>query len=355
MLIRKHNATIMVLVCVVLVLVWYGNRTSAEEKAVRNPETCKGCHEMQPAYYTWKSTAHSAVNCLNCHQKIDLSGMRYRHWVGFISPVKLKKPLANGVCQQCHTENRLVTPPGDLVIPHMYHVEKGVDCVDCHNNVVHANAVEKVLQPGVVSAAAFSSADSQRLTARGNRVTMSKCFGCHNGVKATKACAACHTVERMAAWHQAPDFAWRHGSKAAVDLVACDRCHGEDLVASASFKPVNGSREAVLTFARSNRFCQDCHRKRPVTHGPLFTIDHAAAAAVDKTGCYVCHDAKQPAAAGAVTQPATGVYCYKCHETKHPANWTAAHGASAVGSAKAKCLVCHDELTSCTACHRQVR
>ncbi len=347
------SATVFVVVCTIAILAYWGYYTSQDKKAVQNPETCKGCHEMQPAYYTWKATAHAVVNCADCHKNIDLYMMRYRHDAGFAQPVKVKKMMTNDICNSCHSTNRLITPPGDVIIPHDFHMKKGIDCMDCHDNVAHANSVKNMIEPKVVEPKDFGAEEAARLVAKGNRIPMAKCMVCHNGVMATKECAPCHSVLRLPETHNAADFTYNHGGLVFSNVGSCYKCHNEELVAPKGFSVNNNSRATITTYTRNNMFCQNCHSERPKTHTAMYSVDHAQDAKVSKIGCYICHDIKQPQEFGKIGQPSTDVYCAKCHYTKHPYNWEATHKTSVTPTSKAKCLICHDEATSCITCHQQ--
>lgn len=352
------SATLLVVVCVVAILALWGNQSSQDKKAALDSESCKGCHEMQPAYWTWKETAHSTVQCSTCHKDLDIKKMRDRHEAGFVQPVTVNKRMMNDVCLQCHSSNRMITPPGDVIVPHDYHMQKGVYCVDCHNSVVHEDSVMKLLDPKVVAAKDFGKTEAVRLKYHGNRVTMAKCMVCHNGSMATKECAPCHSVLRLPENHKAQDWGYNHGGATFADLNSCVKCHSEDLVLPTGYKIKDNSRATITVFARNNLFCQNCHSRRPITHTTVFVADHPQRAQTYREGCYVCHDAAvpdQPSGYGKLGQPSTNVYCANCHTTKHPVNFVNTHKSLVAATGKAKCLTCHDELNSCIACHQKTK
>ncbi|HEX3031278.1 MAG TPA: cytochrome c3 family protein [Bacillota bacterium] len=347
------SAPLWVLIFTVAFLCYYFTKAGEYKADAANSESCVGCHEMQPAYYTWKATAHSSFKCDKCHKNIDMKIMRQRHESGFVYPVKMKTRMSNEVCNQCHSSKRDISPPGDLIIPHQFHMDKGIYCIDCHSAVVHADSLERYLEPKVVEAAKFTEADARKLTSQGNRVIMAKCMDCHNGKMATKECAPCHKVLRLPANHQAQDWGYNHGGATFADLNSCVRCHSEEYIPPKGFQIKDASTATISTFARNNKFCQDCHSQRPATHGPLFTATHPADAKAFRQGCYVCHDTKKPADSGKIGQASTEIHCYNCHTTKHPANFRETHKAQVAAVGKERCLTCHDEVTSCIACHQK--
>ncbi|MCK4777158.1 MAG: NapC/NirT family cytochrome c, partial [Actinomycetia bacterium] len=118
-----------------------------------NPAFCGSCHELQVAYDTWKSSTHRNVHCVDCHSEPGLfnkvKGKFERFYYGYAhltdiysKPIKIKVPISNEACETCHTRNRVVSPGGDLVVPHEHHIaEVGLRCSDCHSNL-HISAEE---------------------------------------------------------------------------------------------------------------------------------------------------------------------------------------------------------------------
>ncbi|AVX21348.1 MAG: cytochrome c3 family protein [Bacillota bacterium] len=131
---------------------------------------CGSCHEMQPQINSWRLSTHGRIGCLKCHPNVPMTELAYKHWRGFYNqPIKKKTIVPNAVCLDCHSRQRDISPPGGLVVPHEYHTQKGVDCVDCHAGLVHSTR-----QPG------------------SPRIKMPVCLKCHNGSKATNQCKDCH-------------------------------------------------------------------------------------------------------------------------------------------------------------------
>ncbi|WP_418791256.1 cytochrome c3 family protein [Phosphitispora sp. TUW77] len=159
---------------------------------------CISCHEMKPYYSTWLVTSHNQFGCLQCHQDITPATFIYKHWRNAIStPIEKRDIVLNEVCESCHTSTRNCSPPGDIIFPHELHVIKQIDCVDCHNNVVHLNVSEHVKNNYVdkqkeFTPAAFTDTQAKELIKKDNQILMPVCMRCHNGDMATDACNACH-------------------------------------------------------------------------------------------------------------------------------------------------------------------
>lgn len=146
------------------------------------PSFCSNCHVMDQHVSSWEKSTHNRSGCVFCHVKpgfwnlalnqIVVSKNIYLNVFGKAQMPKEIRSATNENCLQgkCHTTNRNVSTSGDLLIPHKDHVEmRGLQCKDCHFNVVH--------------------------TARGGtpRPPMGVCAMCHNGTIAPDACTTCHT------------------------------------------------------------------------------------------------------------------------------------------------------------------
>lgn len=193
---RITNILKMGLIIGTFFLLTYGYASLYLQTKIAKPEFCGTCHNMQPYINSWQATTHSQVSCSSCHPQINLLNYIYKYRLENSNPVMNKVFVSDQTCQQCHNPNRLVTPPGNLKIPHNYHSDKSIDCVDCHNNVSHANTYEKM--------ASRTGLDGQTIWKQvkrdldfGNRVPMQRCLDCHNGTMATRECTACHDKEEV--------------------------------------------------------------------------------------------------------------------------------------------------------------
>ena len=226
---------------------------------------CASCHAMEHYYKTWESSTHGNYRCVDCHVEPGFANLMkhyarstreiFTNLVGesghsnnFVQPT-------NALCLSCHTEYRSVSASGDLIIPHEQHVKmRKLECVDCHRYLVH-----------------FTNPEGK------NTPSMTICYKCHDGKKATKECKACHTKKAFPESHKAANWDEVHGAQAAVSGKTCAQCH-----------------------AWTPRYCEDCHQKRPASHGGIaWRTMHKDQALQRAGGCYVCHGK---------------AYCKNCHD-----------------------------------------
>lgn len=129
------------------------------------PEFCASCHEIQPAYYDWKTSSHVVnekgfvADCMDCHlpaphdtfdffyaktmhgakdvilhfwgEPYDRQAMREQAWA----------TIDNDQCMKCH-RNLLYMPDkrgGMLAHRSVVYARPGYEkrCTDCHRNLVH--------------------------------------------------------------------------------------------------------------------------------------------------------------------------------------------------------------------------
>jgi len=186
------------------------------------------------------------------------------------------------------------------------------------------------------------------------------CLACHDGVQATKRCAACHRADSSgklvtrsrddrtmpqlvprgtSSWGVEHDLAFveDHGAVAKATPRLCESCHDD-------------------------MFCQDCHAG-PVRPMRIHSGDYITLHAMDAVGrtqdCQACHRVQS--------------FCLACHDRLgfgersqgsfgvgsplhfHPDGWTGSPAAPQGHSHAAQrnitaCASCHDE-DSCLACH----
>ncbi len=218
--------------------------------------------------------------------------MTYKHLAGQyrtfnVNPVR---------CKHCHTEARIITPSGDLLIPHRLHLEQNIACGNCHPGAGHLS--------GEVAAAKGTVA------AKYPTQVMALCLKCHYRNKGKLNCSACHFRPSVTLAHRQPDWGNTHGWSAFKELSECNACHGYTL-----FLDEKRSDTAAQTLAspadycRDNVFCADCHQKRPPSHGKSFAHDHAAWVTDSEDDCLVCHKWNFPLP----LEPGPRLYCQKCH------------------------------------------
>jgi nitrate/TMAO reductase-like tetraheme cytochrome c subunit len=341
--------------------------TASAMELTSSSQFCQSCHEMRPEYVTWKASAHSQIRCVDCHiepgtakfieYKVKFATELYKHFTGQVyAPIVSDEPIKDIVCERCHTSNRVATPSGDLKIPHRAHKDNKIPCVRCHNAVAHANIADK----------AFTSDGNWdkwiepigRAYMRKDFLTfsMEDCLSCHKeeGVgPEAKNCTACHAKLIKPESHNQPMFTQQHGVMAMTDIKQCDKCHSKTMSSVEPKVPVDNP---VVTYARKNTFCAECHSKMktpPPSHTTTWKLSHVLQAMEDRPGCLVCHDEGKPTRGSTATK----TYCYKCHITnmhynvivlgKHPKG---PQVNASTQPTKDPCFSCHSG-AKCLTCH----
>ena len=203
---------------------------------------CLHCHAKQRYRELWKaSKVHPRVSCADCHGEPD-------QYINFSFSANQERTTAN--CLRCHQEfnepekiekitfrfNRL-----RIKIPHNIHIEMGIMCTECHNNIRHEKSIYGTYRPH-----------------------METCFECHR--KEDSFCLSCHPKGTL----KLPLS--RHASQA-----MCGKCHGgfgEERIAIFGVKflhqpHIDGEVE-----------CDMCHANAQ-KHGMI---------TVTKEGCENCHE-----------------------------------------------------------------
>ncbi|GAW91449.1 cytochrome c3 family protein [Calderihabitans maritimus] len=347
---KRRRRITLVLVYLCIAVLGYG--LGSYLKYDRNPETCASCHIMKPQVMAWQLTAHSTVPCRQCHQDISLLTYKFRHRTGrYRLPVQVDGFMSDEICLQCHNPKRIVTPPGDLLIPHTLHMTKGIDCIDCHRNVVHAN-VNQLIMKQKLNPGDINLEQVKQLTSYGNRIPMDKCMECHNGAKAPRECNVCHSDKQIPDNHRLAQWSTQHGKEAFKNIGECNDCHEYDVSRKANFKPTGDPLTDVRIVARGNAFCANCHLQRPETHRKPYSVYHPQRARQFAQGCLACHNREK--GEEVAVKPTTDIYCSQCHFQVHEENWVLQHRVKVKEEGDQKCYQCHDA-SSCGSCHRQAR
>ncbi len=177
--------------------VFFNSNAFSDENYRKDIGFCVNCHEMKPNYFTWKVTSHNQFGCIKCHQDLNPTTFVYKHWKGVVpNPIESREIIPDGVCRNCHTQKRTITPPDDIIFPHQLHVMKQIDCVDCHSNVTHLNIADHIKKNENFSSAAFNESKATQLIKKKNQIPMPVCMRCHNGQMATDKCNACHKKDK---------------------------------------------------------------------------------------------------------------------------------------------------------------
>lgn len=280
---------------------------------VLSDKECFTCHEMNPEIATWKVSSHSKIPCTACHN-VNIADYQTNVKLNQ-KPITMVDIIPDSVCEQCHSFNRLVTPGGDLKIPHEKHKAAEVACVKCHAGVVHA----KISERGITTEGKLSDYNSWNENAAKQvavsfytKPDMWTCINCHKAASVTTRCGICHSQIPALPTHENPTWISEHGKFAENNIGECTKCHvtpGKPMFVT----PSTGNMAA--DFARAQQFCYTCHNKRPEMHVNSWTSIHPQSAL--KKGlknCLACHDVNQPK----VTKKVTGTYCNQCHWLPSP-------------------------------------
>ena len=336
---------------------------------------CKDCHA---AAYTSNDSADTVIakpseTCDNCH---DVSHADPKHVTAGTD--------ANGQCTFCHIGANagvggkvaaMVIPKPNLRFPHKKHLDRNVQCGQCHGRV-----------------------EELELATRDNLPRMVGCDTCHQKSGAAQGdaksdCDTCHLTDpngKLAvqfgsgmlippAWlHNAghtADWIERHKSVAADDSSFCGSCHTntyctdchDGKVRSRKVHPndwlsmhpeaARQDNPRCTSCHAEQTFCADCHRRVGVardsasgarsegrrfhpeasiwTNGPRSAQHHSWEAERNLNACVSCHTERD---------------CATCHATKgvsggqgvnpHPVGFSAGCGAALQRNPR-PCLVCH--------------
>ncbi|RXJ01677.1 cytochrome C [Anaerobacillus alkaliphilus] len=354
--------------------------------AVTSTQTfCNSCHEMAPENVTHLSTSHSEVKCTKCHiepglpQTIKGKVMAlkevYRHVTRTQpNPIAVTHTVNDVVCLRCHSENRDVTPNGDLIVAHQKHIHKEIACVTCHSGVAHAKTVERGLNTHDLYDYWVMDNAKALVTSKYINPNMGTCIDCHEkynqglepwrdknyaltippnkldetyetvpsnvvlrevssqitDVEVSMECATCHSDIDTPKDHNYINWNNNHGKTALTELNKCVTCHEEDKwvrrVQPQTMEELLKENGPHLDFyvpdifvvkseSRKLVFCYTCHSERPEGHktSDEWLTGHAKFAETEeqKRECFVCHDTEKEEK---LTAP-TDVYCEYCHRT----------------------------------------
>jgi nitrate/TMAO reductase-like tetraheme cytochrome c subunit len=261
---------------------------------------CSSCKEMRVAYNSWERSAHSSVECVECHVPPGRgAALKWRAketrniWASYLNMQLADEGESrpeNANCIKCHPLEGLMGVAGVVRMPHARHInQNNLMCIDCHDNTSHAG-------PGESS-----------------EVSMRPCTMCHEQTGDPARCSFCHYADPGAKSHPV-DFITAHGKLAQADEADCLRCHHD-----------------------KEQFCDSCHAKPPQGHYTGdWRNDHGQQAEKDVDLCLGCHSYEE--------------LCKQCHQVSHPADWTETHPAAAA-KGQESCMVCHPR-QMCVDCHR---
>ncbi|MDT3703247.1 MAG: NapC/NirT family cytochrome c [Thermincola sp.] len=225
---------------------------------------CNSCHIMNPSYNAWASSGHKDIHCYNCHLeegkinylKAKVNGLKevYLTVTNSVTTTGTDEK-AWDKCQKCHA--KVLEPAqkvGSLEFEHAKHLNQGMNCKQCHGNLVHGEE---------------------------NKDFKQFCIGCHqsNAISPSS--------------HSKPEFKATHGQAFLKNNDSCAICHNAGQAQQA--KP------DVPSKAPS---CQACHGVA-LPHPQGYIAQHKTDASKGTAQCMTCHN-------GAAGRQAPA--CSKCHK-----------------------------------------
>jgi nitrate/TMAO reductase-like tetraheme cytochrome c subunit len=283
--------------------------------ATSSPRFCASCKSHVPYVDEYEQSAHSGVNCEQCHTKPGPFFFLTSKLEALQQPIAqitgdYEKPILgfvlNQSCRRCHTNDDLFKPvtSGGIRVDHEHLIEAGFLCQRCHSTVAHGEAVPE-----------------------GSRTypVMDQCLICHNnefkaddGAVAVSRCDLCHTKRdygAVPASHEEQGWPTRHGAVGV--LSTCSACHIE--------------KDA----------CSKCHSGILMPHPAAWMRAHGTSVeAKGRKSCGQCHDNEE--------------FCTTCHKVAmpHPKDFVSSHPKQAEELGTPTCFNCH-VLDNCQACHEQ--
>lgn len=304
---------------------------------------CQACHEMKPETATWQVSSHSKIACIKCHPGIHVEHLfQLIHFTKkYYLPIQVKEPVPESICINCHSGNRVITPRGDLIVPHQKHEAEGITCTECHIGVAHGGIAERQETIDGDFSRWTAVTARQNMSWQYKTVGMAECMNCHKDRNGPQGCEACHSKIAPPPSHQTKEWVQNgsHGQDAIKDLASCDTCHSYSM----NLVRVQNA-DNVIAYARSNSFCVSCHAKKPESHNLPFL--HGSKATQDERGCMVCHD---KTTTKKTTVATTRTVCMSCHQQKHTVPQF--HPVPMGTAPEASCYRCHPQ-KSCVKCHK---
>jgi nitrate/TMAO reductase-like tetraheme cytochrome c subunit len=250
---------------------------------------CDSCHYMDPFVRHWKSSSHSDVDCVQCHNyglgALTLSAIRYVTDT-YDSRPKADVPDENCLAEGCHDHASLDEGKvfhKNIIFQHSVHLDtlirgERLRCTSCHNQIVQYES-----------------------EVTGHMVVNEKaCFICHfkdAGVgEAITGCNSCHGMPKTKVEHAGFTFDHKPYIKLGVE---CKQCHVQVVKGDGSVPEVK---------------CYTCHVERvrdQYSRKELHEI-HVTKQGID---CYKCHSDIEHGNFSMVSS--LDVQCENCHLRQH--------------------------------------
>ena len=289
--------------------------------------------------------------CIDCHKGASTStkasdNLRSNHE----SCVGCHEEQINNACAYCHKDttnmHAAAAPERDIAFSHKQHIEMtDVACTTCHQGLEKADYAGPANMP-----------------------VMASCTTCHNDIRATKTCEACHTnfVNLIPDDHLVADFKKDHKRFTRLGSleVRCVTCHSQDFCAGchAGGELLQLGNGALMTEpSPRNNAGKEGPKKMTLqtVHSMNYRYTHGIDARAKSSDCFTCHSAQD--------------FCARCHaegDRLTPGQVPASHIGSGfttlgVGSGGGRhaelarrdiesCMTCHDARGGdpvCITCH----
>lgn len=237
-----------------------------------------------------KHITEAGIACLDCHgaaksSKFSSDNLRSNH----DNCTPCHEEQVTNTCGYCHVNpDDIQAAPAvvrDIVFSHEKHVAMpDVECVTCHQGL-----------------------DGATVAGPKNMPTMETCTSCHNDVKATSACEACHTnlTTLIPSDHLVADFKREHKKLTRLGAldVSCSTCHTQNFCADChgAASLVQFGKGGLMTDPSPRVPLKDSPKQMVLqsVHSMNYRYTHGIDAKSKATDCYSCHSEQE--------------FCAECH------------------------------------------
>jgi c(7)-type cytochrome triheme protein len=336
----KRRTLVSLIISVALVVAVYGTWSAAVAEKSAAPARWPANNDSKTLKFSHKfHITEAGIACIDCHKAAATSALssdnlRSTH----DNCVGCHEDQINSTCGYCHMDTTNIqaapNPARDIIFSHEQHTAmKGVECATCHSGL-----------------------DSVAYAGPENMPSMATCTTCHNDVKATSTCQACHMsfTNLIPEDHLVADFKKEHKKLTRLGSldVSCATCHTQTFCADCH----GGA--ALMQFGKSALMAEPSPRSSPgkdspkqmnlqAVHSMNYRFTHGIDAKAHTTDCYSCHSAQ--------------TFCAECHavgDNLTPGAKPASHLAPnfttgfAVGSGGGRhAELARRDIESCVSCH----
>ena len=237
-----------------------------------------------------------------------------------------------------------IKPPERTAFPHMVHLDKGVNCQDCHVGVATSTDKDPIHIPDTAA-----------------------CVACHKKPHDTRECKMCHGLDyvRQGAELAKDSLSFKHATHVPRGKGECVHCHQGVARDSDHIRPTMAvclsCHEHQTEFAVQS--CDRCHKDLPgehvtpashIVHDGDWLHEHGRRAGMSRELCSTCHADKYCASCHGKTVPLLPEKMAFDDPLKagvHRAGFKSRHSLEAKAQ-PGLCLTCHEKTKTCDACHQ---